>query len=100
MSLITITHTIGCDALAIARRVADGLSVEIYDDSRLREEAFRMGLHTDQLKGFQEKAPDWFEHLMSEKPTMYLNLMESVVYEAARHGKGVIVGHGRPDAPP
>jgi hypothetical protein len=45
MPLITITHTIGCDALAIARRVADGLSVEIYDDSRLREEAFRMGLH-------------------------------------------------------
>jgi len=94
MPLITITHTIGCDALAIARRVADDLSVEIYDDSRLREEAFRMGLHTDQLKGFQEKAPDWFEHLLSEKPTMYLNLMESVVYEAARHGKGVIVGHG------
>ena len=30
MPLITITHTIGCDALAIARRVADGLSVEIY----------------------------------------------------------------------
>jgi cytidylate kinase len=94
MSLITITHTIGCDALAIARRVAEGLSVEIYDDSRLREEAFRMGLHTDQLKGFREKAPDWFEHLWSDKPEMYLNLMESVVYEAARHGKGVIVGHG------
>ena len=68
MPLITITHTIGCDALAIARRVADGLSVEIYDDSRLREEAIRMGLHTDQLKGFREKAPDWFEHLLSEKP--------------------------------
>jgi len=33
MSLITITHTIGCDAPAIARRVADGLTVEVYDDS-------------------------------------------------------------------
>jgi cytidylate kinase len=94
MPLITITHTIGCDALTIARRVADGLTVEIYDDARLREEAIRMGLHTDQLKGFREKAPDWFEHLWSDKPEMYLNLMESVIYRAARLGKGVIIGHG------
>lgn len=94
MPLITITHTIGCDALTIARRVADGLTVEIYDDARLREEAIRMGLHTDQLKGFREKAPDWFEHLWSDKPEMYLNLMESVIYRAARLGKGVIIGQG------
>jgi cytidylate kinase len=94
MALITITHTIGCDAQGIARGVADGLSVEVYDDSRLREEALRMGLHTDQLKGFREKAPDWYEHLLSDQPEMYLNLMESVIYEAARLGQGVIIGHG------
>lgn len=94
MSLITITHTIGCDALGIARRVADGLAVEVYDDSRLREEALRMGLHTDQLKGFREKPPDWFEHLLNNKPEMHLNLMESVIYEAARLGQGVFIGHG------
>lgn len=35
-ALITITHTIGCIALEIARRVADGLQVEVYDDSRQR----------------------------------------------------------------
>jgi cytidylate kinase len=94
MSLITITHTIGCDAPAIARRVADGLTVEVYDDSRLREEALRMGLHTEQLKGFREKPPDWFEHLLSDTPEMYLRLMEAVIYEAARLGEGVIIGHG------
>jgi hypothetical protein len=86
MSLITITHTIGCDALAIARRVADGLTVKIYDDSRLREEALRMGLHTGQLKGFREKAPDWFEHLLSDKPEMSLNLMESVIMDLRHSG--------------
>lgn len=94
MSLITITHPIGCDALGIARGVAEGLSVEVYDDSRLREEAFRMGLQTEQLKGFREKAPGWFEHLLSSKPEVYLNLMESVIFEAARNGQGVIIGHG------
>lgn len=59
VALITITHTIGCIAPEIARRVADGLQVEVYDDSRLREEALRTGLHSDQLRGFREKAPKW-----------------------------------------
>jgi hypothetical protein len=47
MALITFTHTIGCDAEEIARRVAEGLGVEVYDDAKLREEALRMGLHAD-----------------------------------------------------
>jgi cytidylate kinase len=94
MPLITITHTIGCDGPAIARRVAEGLGVELYDDSRLREEAVRMGIHDEKLKGFQEKAPDWFERIWGSKPEIYLELMESVVYEAARRGEGVILGHG------
>ena len=94
MSLITITQTIGCNGLAIARRVAEGLGVELYDDSRLREEAIRMGLHDEKLKGFEEKAPDWFDRILGGKPEVYLELMESVVYEAARRGEGVILGHG------
>jgi cytidylate kinase len=94
MSLITIAPTIGCDAEEIARRVADSLNVEIYDDARLREEALRMGLDAEHLKGFSEKTPDWFERLWSDKPEMYFHLMESVIYEAARLGEGVIIGHG------
>ena len=53
-----------------------------------------MELHTEQLKGFSEKAPEWFERLWSDKPDAYLHLMESVVYETARFGEGVIIGHG------
>ena len=94
MSLITITYPIGSDGLAIAQKVAAGLNVELFDDSRLREEALRMGLRSEELKGFEEKAPDWFDRLLGDKPEIYLNLMESVVYEAARRGEGVIVGHG------
>jgi len=94
MALITLTHTVGCDALEIARRVADSLEVEIYDDSRLKEEALRMGLQTGDLKGFNEKAPDWFERLWSNQPEVYLHLMESVVFKAARIGEGIIIGHG------
>lgn len=94
MALITLTHPIGCDAEEVARRVAVSLGVEVYDDARLREEALRMGLHAEQLKGLNEKPPDWFERLWSDKPEMYFNLMQSVVYKAARRGEGVIIGHG------
>jgi cytidylate kinase len=94
MSLITMTETIGCNGLAIARRVAEGLGIELFDDWRLREEAARMGLKDEKLKGFQEKAPDWFDRLLGNQPEMYLELMASVVYEAARRAEGVILGHG------
>jgi cytidylate kinase len=94
MPLITITESTGCNGLAIARQVAGELGIELYDDSRLREEAIRMGLHEEKLKGFQEKAPDWFERLSGGKPEIYLELMESVIYQAARHGEGIILGHG------
>jgi hypothetical protein len=47
MSLITLTRPIGCNAIEIARRVADGLNVNVYDDTRLKLEGLRMGLTTD-----------------------------------------------------
>jgi cytidylate kinase len=94
MSLITITHVMGSEGLAIAQRVAAGLKIELYDDSRLREEAVCMGLRSEELKGFREKAPDWFDRIRGEQPRIYLNLMESVIFEAARHGEGVLIGQG------
>jgi hypothetical protein len=68
MPLITITHPSGCGAQGSARSVAESLSGEVYDDSRLREKAFRMELPTEQLKGLREQSPGWFEHLLSSKP--------------------------------
>jgi len=94
MPLITITQSIGCDGWEVARKVADDLEVGLYDDSRLKEEAVRMGLDVEKLDEFQEKAPSWFNRLMGEKPEVYANLIASVIYEAARRGEGVIIGHG------
>jgi cytidylate kinase len=94
MSLITLTHPIGCSATEIAHRVADRLNVNVYDDTRLKLEGLRMGLTTDHLKGLQEHPPGWYERLVNETPGVHLKIMESVIYEAARQGEGVIVGHG------
>jgi cytidylate kinase len=94
MSLITISQGIGCDGNEIARKVSESLQIELYDDSKLKEEARRTGLHSEQLKAFDEKAPGYFDRMLSRKPEVYVDLMIAVVYEVARRGEGVIIGHG------
>jgi cytidylate kinase len=94
MSLMTISKGMGTGGTAIAKRVAEKLNLELYDDQRLQQEALNMGIRADELKSLDEKAPGFFNRLWSSKPELYLDLMESVVYEVARRGEGVILGHG------
>jgi cytidylate kinase len=94
MALITITTGIGCEGMAIAQGVADGLKLELYNDQRLQEEATKIGIAPKALEGLDEKAPSLLSRLWSRKPEIYLDLMESVIYEVARRGEGVIMGHG------
>ena len=94
MSLITITKKTGSGGYEIAKRVALTLAVELYDDEKLQDEAAKLGIHRKEIAAMGEKAPGLFDQLLSRKPEIYLELMEAVVYEVARRGEGVIVGHG------
>lgn len=94
MSLITISQSFGCAGEAIAKLVAEGLHLELYDDLKLKEEAQQMGIRPDDVKTFDEKLPSFFERVWSRTPELYLDLMETVVYEVAKRGQGVIIGHG------
>lgn len=94
MPLITMTRNIGCGGSTIARLVAEGLNLELYDDRKLQEEAVRMGVKSEELEGIDEKVPGFFDRIFSQKPNIYLDLMEAVVYDVAKKGQGVIMGHG------
>jgi cytidylate kinase len=94
MGLITISQNMGDEGLSIARQVAQHLDLELYDDEKLREEALRTGLRREDLQSLDEKAPGFFDRMLSRKPDIYLDFMETVVFEVARKGDGVIVGHG------
>jgi len=94
MPLITITRNIGCNGTRIARSVADELQLELYDDARLEEEATKLGLRPQDMKSLDEKAPGLFDRLWGQRPVIYLDLLQSVVYEVARRGQGIIMGHG------
>ena len=96
MPLITITRSLGCGDIDIAKRVADALNVKLYDDFELKEAALRMGIPYEDLKSLDEKAPGFLDKIFNKTPEIYLEFMEAVVYEVAHQGEGVIVGHGSP----
>lgn len=94
MSLVTISGGVGCGVEKIARLVAEAAKLDFYDDLRLQQEAVRMGIRSEDLKGLDEKVPGFFDVLRGRSPELYLDVMESVIYEVSRSGRGVIVGHG------
>ena len=94
MSLITINSLVGCGSEKIASSVANDLGIDLIDDKRLQKDAFDQGFSGDDLKGLNEKAPGFFDLLRGQRPEIYLNLMESLIYNVAKKGEGVIIGHG------
>jgi cytidylate kinase len=94
MPLITITQNFGSAGVAIARKVADGLGWELFDDHKLHELIERQGISTREIHQLSEKSPGYWELFYKNRPQVFLNVVESVVYAAANRGDGVIVGHG------
>lgn len=94
MSLLTISASIGCGGIAVARLIADELKLELYDDEKLEKEALRIGIEPEDVNGLDEKVPGLLSRIWSIKPQIYLDLLEAVIYRAAEKGQGVILGHG------
>ena len=94
MSLITISYNMGTDGPRIARRVAEDLNIELYDDQKLQKICVEQGIQIEQVKELHKKEPGFFDRLFSRKPDIYLTFMNSVVFSIAQTGRGVIVGHG------
>lgn len=96
MALITISGGKGCGAEQVATLVAEAERLDLYDDQRLQQEAIRLGIHSEDLQGLGEKVPGLFDVLRGRRPEVYLDLMEALIYEVSRSGRGVIIGHASP----
>ncbi len=94
MTLMTMTDNVGSGGRDIAERVARVTGVPLYDDQRLQAAALEMGIPPTDVDGIDERAPGLFDRILSRKPDVYLELMESVVLSVARRGEGIIIGHG------
>ena len=94
MSLITISQDFASGGFAIAKKVAEELSLNLYNDDRLKEKALEIGVKYENLPGIEEKVPGFFDRLLRKSPGIYLDVLQEVVYRAAEQGEGIIFGHG------
>lgn len=94
MSLITITHNYGSNGRDVARKVAQELGWKLFDDPGLQELIRQRGIAPEEIKHLDEKAPGYWDQFFKSRPQVFLNVLESVIYDVARTGDGVIVGHG------
>jgi cytidylate kinase len=80
--------------MVVARLVSEGLKIELFDDNRLHQEAIKMGILAEDIKELGGKAPGLFDRLLRNRSELYLDYMEVLIYEVAKKGEGVIIGHG------
>lgn len=93
MYFITISEMIGTNSEKIARSVAEALKYTFWGEEELFQAASEMGFFSD-LKEWDEKAPAFLERFFSEKPKIYLNRLQSVIYEIAKKGDAIFFGRG------
>ena len=93
MYFITISEMIGTNGEKIARKVAEELKYTFYGEEELFDAATEMGFLSD-IKKLDEKAPALLERFFSEKPKIYLDRLQSVIYELAKKGNAVFFGRG------
>jgi cytidylate kinase len=93
MYFITISEMIGTNGEKIALKVAEELKYTFFGEKELFEAASEMGFLSD-IRKLDEKAPALLERFFSEKPKIYLDRLQSVIYEVAKKGNAVFFGRG------
>jgi cytidylate kinase len=93
MYFITISEMFGTQGEKIARQVAKKLSYTFYGEEELFKAADEMGF-LDDVKKLNEKGPPLLEKFFSERPKIYLNRLQSIIFELAKKGDAVFFGRG------
>src|SRR5512137_399815 len=93
MYVITFTRKMGTNGSEIARRVANELHYGFYDTEAIENTAREMDFLED-VKEVDEKVPSLFQRLFSHRPEIYLDRLNSVIYELASRGNAVFLGRG------
>ena len=94
MPLITINYGLGTNGNQIAYAVAQSLNARLFDDEKLQQIVAESGLKIRSDYRYDQQTLGFWERLRSREPQMYLDAMEAAVYDIARDGNGVIIGHG------
>ncbi|NWF91273.1 MAG: cytidylate kinase family protein [Syntrophaceae bacterium] len=93
MYFITVSEMLGTGGEEIARGVAETLHYSYCGEEELFRAADEMGFLSD-VKRLDEKGPHFFERFFTEKPRVYLDRLQSLIYELAKKGDAVFFGRG------
>jgi cytidylate kinase len=93
MHVITFTRKMGTKGTEIAKGVANQLNYNFYDTEAIENTAQEMGFLKD-VREADEKVPSLFQRLFSHRPEIYLDRLDSVIYELASRGNAVFLGRG------
>jgi cytidylate kinase len=93
MYFITVSEMLGTNGEKIANQVAQILNYTYYGEEELFRAADELGFLSD-VKKLDEKGPTFLEKFFSEKPKVYLDRLQSVIFEVAKKGDAVFFGKG------
>ena len=93
MYFVTISEMVGVNGEKIAEQVANSLNYTFFGKDELFKAADEMGFLSDVLK-MELKNPPLLEKFFSDKPKIYLDRFQAVVYEVAKKGNAVFFGKG------
>jgi cytidylate kinase len=93
MHFITISEMIGTNGEKIAREVAKQMAYPFYGKEELFKAADEMGLLHD-VEKVELKSPPFLERFFSDKPKIYLDRFQAVIYEVAKKGDALFFGKG------
>jgi len=93
MYFITVSEMLGTKGEEIAQKVTKGLNYAYYGEAELLKFAEEMGFLKD-VKKVDEKGPPLLERFFSERPRVYLDRLQSVIFEVAKKGDALFFGKG------
>ncbi len=93
MNFITVSEMLGTNGEKIAREVAKAVDFPFYGREELFKAAEEMGLLRD-VEKVEIKSPSLLEKFFSDQPKIYLDRVQSVIYEVAKKGNALFFGKG------
>ncbi|MDY0378878.1 MAG: cytidylate kinase family protein, partial [Desulfobacterales bacterium] len=91
MHFITLSRMMGTKGTEIAKRVAQELQYNFFDNESIEEKAREMGF-LDDIKEINDKGPPPLKRFFSFRAEASLDRLYAVIYELARQGSAVLLG--------
>jgi len=91
MKFIAVSRKMGSNGTEIAKQVAYRLGYKFYETDDVERKAMELGFLAD-VRKIDGKAPSLFQRLFSDRPSIALARLSSVVYELATKGDAVFLG--------